>query len=115
MLNNREYAEDVLQETFLDAFRKLDSFSGKASFGAWVKKIAINKCINVINRRQFKFESIENDTLGSTEENDEDYGISLRPERVHASIKQLPDGCRVIFNLYQLEGSAHNEIDQIGQ
>jgi len=52
MLRNREEAEDMLQESFTDAFRKLNSFRYDSSFGAWLKQITVNKCINEMKRKK---------------------------------------------------------------
>src|SRR5688500_11521308 len=55
LLNNRMEAEDVLQEAFSDAFRHLDTFEYKSSFGAWLKQIVINKCINHLRKKKLAF------------------------------------------------------------
>ncbi len=52
MMNNREEAEDILQDAFTDAFRRLNSFRYESGFGSWFKRIVINKCINEIKRRK---------------------------------------------------------------
>jgi len=52
MMNNREDAEDILQEAFVQAFAKLESFRYESTFGAWLKRIVINTCINAINKRK---------------------------------------------------------------
>ena len=51
ILNNREDAEDILQETFVDCFRYIDSFRFESTFGAWLKKILVNKCINHLKKK----------------------------------------------------------------
>ena len=52
IVNNRADAEDVLQESFLDAFRTLHNFSYRSTFGAWLKKIVVNKSINLLRKRK---------------------------------------------------------------
>ena len=52
MMNSRKEAEDMLQEAFSDAFRRLGSFWYESTFGAWLKRIVVNNCINEINRRK---------------------------------------------------------------
>jgi len=52
MMNHREDAEDLLQESFADAFRKLDTFVYNSTFGAWLKRIVVNNCINELKRRK---------------------------------------------------------------
>ncbi|MBL7113114.1 MAG: sigma-70 family RNA polymerase sigma factor [Bacteroidales bacterium] len=115
MLNNREEAEDLLQESFTDAFLKLDSFRYESSFGAWIKRIVINKCINYTQKR--KIELIYPENIGTMDAADDevvDYeGIDMDVKRVHEAVEKLPDGYRVIFSLYALEGYDHTEISEI--
>jgi RNA polymerase sigma-70 factor (ECF subfamily) len=107
MMNKREEAEDMLQESFTEAFMRLDTFRYESSFGAWLKRITINKCINA--------DLIPVETLPDKYEDDkmdEDVqGLSV--EKVQLAMKQLPEGYRVIFSLYLLEGYDHAEISGI--
>ena len=110
ILNNREDAEDILQETFVDCFRKLDSFQFRSTFGAWLKKILLNKCINQLKKRKVDLELCEELPNNiSTEESD----IVFNTKKIFKSIEMLPDGYRVILTLYLLEGYDHTEISQI--
>ena len=114
ILNNREEAEDMLQESFNEAFLKLKSFRYESSFGAWLKRIVINKCINAIKKK--KPDIIFTDDIHNHEAIDEtiDYNdIKMNVEKIHNAIEQLPDGYRMIFSLYLLEGYDHAEIAQI--
>jgi RNA polymerase sigma-70 factor (ECF subfamily) len=110
MLNNREDAEDMLQETFVDCFRNLNSFRFESTFGAWLKRILINKCINHLQKK--KVDLMLTDELPNKaydEEEETDYDIS----GIIKGIEKLPDGYRVILTLYLLEGYDHSEIAQI--
>ncbi|MFC2137539.1 RNA polymerase sigma factor [Bacteroidota bacterium] len=115
MMSSREEAEDMLQEAFSEAFLKLDSFRYESSFGAWLKRIVINKCINEIKRR--KAEVLYYDDLKQLDKDDDDFvnyeEIQLDVKKVHKAIEQLPEGYRIIFSLYLLEGYDHTEIAQI--
>ena len=115
IMNNREEAEDLLQESFCDAFTKLDSFRYESSFGTWLKRIVINKCINWIHKRKIKLvfpEELDESVLKT--ENEVDYGdISMNVTKIHQAIGLLPDGYRIIFSLYALEGYDHTEISEI--
>ena len=115
MLNNLEEAEDLLQDSFCDAFMKLGTFRYESSFGAWLKRIVINKCINWIQKKKIKLifpeeldESIQN---AETEMDYED--INMEVMRIHQAIGQLPDGYRIIFSLYAIEGYDHTEISEV--
>ena len=110
IVNNREDAEDLLQEAFIECFRNIGSFRFESTFGAWLKRIVVNKCINQIKKKKIDLTFCE--TLPSTlyEEDDEpDYDTS----EIFRSIEMLPDGYRIILTLYLLEGYDHSEISQI--
>ncbi len=110
-MNTTSDAEDVLQESFISAFRNLHKYEEKSSFGAWLKRIVVNKCITLLNKqKQLDFVAL-NGIPSEAEEEPEEGSIS--PEMVHHAIKALPTGCRTIFTLYSLEGYSHQEIASI--
>jgi RNA polymerase sigma factor (sigma-70 family) len=109
-------AEDVMQESFLAAFEKIDTYSGTVSFGAWLKKIVINRSLDVLNKRKAVFEDIELHAGikdESQEESMRNEEIDVRVGAVKEAIERLPDGYRVILSLYLLEGYDHDEIADI--
>lgn len=112
ILNKREDAEDIVQEGFVECFRNLETFRFESTFGAWLKKIIVNKCINQIKKK--KIDVTLYDTLPPTiEEEDEEREVAYSTEKIIKSIEQLPDGYRIILTLYLLEGYDHSEISQI--
>ena len=111
MLNNEVEAEDVMQEAFLKAFTKIDTYEGKVSFGAWLKKIVINRSLDQLKKRKVKFEEL-NEKI--PDEEPVSFDISeIQLEKLKKTIQQLPDGYRVVLSLYLLEGFDHEEIAQI--
>lgn len=114
MLNNRADAEDILQESFTKAFKNLIQFKYESSFGAWLKRIVINNCINHLKKRKLKWVEIESAATNMKAQTT-DYQLNQLPkiEHVKEKIKQLPDGFRVVLSLYLLEGYDHKEISQI--
>ena len=110
MMNNREDAEDILQEAFLECFRNIGSFRFESTFGAWLKSILINRCINQLRKK--KVELVLSESLPPVMAEEE-------PEPVYDTVKifngieQLPDGYRIVLTLYLLEGYDHTEIAQI--
>ena len=114
MLGNSSLAEDALQEAFISAFSKLHTYQGRASFGAWLKRIVINKCLSAIKKQRIQYEPLEDSQLENLPDRKTSIESSpIDPRLIHQAIKELPDGCRVIFTLYQLEGYDHKEISSI--
>jgi len=113
MMNSREEAEDMLQESFSEAFLKLGTFRFESAFGAWLKRITVNKCINALKKKKADLVPVE-ELPESTEESDTAPGDpGLTVEQVQHAMEQLPEGYRVVFSLYLLEGYDHGEISQI--
>ncbi|WP_430816006.1 RNA polymerase sigma factor [Carboxylicivirga sp. RSCT41] len=114
MMNSTEDAEDMLQEVFCEAFRRLGSFRFESTFGAWIKRITINRCINELKRRKLNLELNEEITpdIHSDEKEDDDE-LNLKVEHIKLAMSMLPDGYRVVFTLYMLEGYDHQEIAEI--
>ncbi len=112
--NNELDAEDVLQEAFVSAFKNIHSYKGTASIGAWLKRIVINNSITAVKKRKAN--------LVAMEEHGEyadivDYGgdevLYLNIDKIRNAIQLLPDGYRVVFSLYLMEGYDHQEIASI--
>ncbi len=112
MVQNPHDAEDVLQSIFVEVFTKLDSFRHESSIGAWMKRITINKCINFLKSRRLAFSEL---TAGAdrTDDPEPEPEAPFSVERINRAISELPDGYRVVFSLYAVEGYDHEEIAQI--
>ncbi|MEM9886710.1 MAG: RNA polymerase sigma factor [Bacteroidota bacterium] len=111
MLNNEADAEDVLQNSFLDVFRRMDSFRQEASVGAWMKRIVINNCINFLKKKRIAFQELEERHASTVIVEDRSPQINVRA--IDLAIKSLSNGYRIVFSLYALEGYDHKEIAQI--
>lgn len=114
MVRDELDAEDLLQNSFVDVFTKLHTFRFQSSVGAWIKRIVVNNCINFLKRKKIYFEElddrhvpVEEDTTGHPPIQ----GLSV--ELVRKAMYELPDGYRVVFSLYMLEGYDHKEIGNI--
>lgn len=107
---NEEDAEDVLQEAFLSAFNNLESYRGDATFGAWLKRIVVNKSINAIKKRKENVIAQGEEFDVPAEVSDTDYMPELSVDKVKRCIEILPDGYRAVLSLYLLEGYDHEEI-----
>jgi len=110
MLGNKMDAEDVIQDAFVTAFRKIGDYRGEASFGAWLRRIVVNHCINFLQRNKSFFESLDSQTGQFQEEDNEEEAYGFPPEMIHGAVKNLPEGSRVVLNLFLFEGYKHREI-----
>ncbi len=114
IVNNTEEAEDVLQEAFISAFKNLHHYRGDATFGAWLKRIVVNKAINYLKKK--KMERFPEDEKWDVKEEvivDEFEHFPFSVEKVRSAIESLPDGYRTVLSLYLLEGYDHGEIAEI--
>lgn len=107
-------AEDVMQEAFLKAFAKIRTYRGKVSFGAWLKKIVVNKSLDFLRLRRDRL-SLEE--VGEIEEIRDEPADSMdvepRVEEIREAIRLLPEGYRIVLSLILLEGYDHEEVADI--
>ena len=116
IVNDGMEAEDVMQEAFLSAFEKIGTYSGTVSFGAWLKRIVVNRSLDALGKRKAVFEDIESHTGlrdDSPDETSYKEDLESRVEEVKAAIERLPEGYRVILSLYLIEGYDHDEIAEM--
>lgn len=108
-----DLAEDIMQESFLKAFRNLDQYSGEVTFGAWLKKIVINLSLDYLRKQRIKFEEIDDHENSLAEQEEEKINPEITIEDIRREIQKLPDGYRLVLSLYLLEGYDHDEIAEI--
>jgi RNA polymerase sigma factor (sigma-70 family) len=114
MTGQQEEAEDMLQESFTYAFNRLGSFRFESSFGAWLKRIVVNTCINHLKKRKVDLVYTEQHNDPPPDNDPVDYEeIQFRVEQVNRAVELLPEGYRIVFSLYLLEGYDHKEISEI--
>ena len=110
MVPVRMDAEDIVQETFIRVFKGLDKFRADAQLLTWVKRIGINVALQHL-RKDGRMELVE---IGEVPQPaSEPDRVEYDMKAVHEGIKMLPEGSRVIFSLYLLEGYRHGEIAEI--
>ena len=107
-------AEDAMQEAFIKAFTKLHQYQGEVTFGAWLKRIVINKCIDKLKAKKLELVALNEHILGTAEEDENwqvDDGIGV--EQVKKAIEELPEKYKYPLMLYLIEGYDHEEIADI--
>ena len=117
IVKNSAEAEDVMQESFLNAFTKLHTFKGEVTFGSWLKRIVINNSIYHFRKQQKKNEVAIDDILYKVEDNDvnaSDHGdTELKAQKVMETMKRLKDNYRISLTLHLVEGYDYEEISKI--
>ena len=119
ILQNTYDAEDMMQEAFLNAFTKLDSFKGEVPFGAWLKRIVINKSLTHIKKKN-KLQEVNLEVVDKKLESESgneqeavdmkiDY-VNLKVKEVSKAMAQLKESYRTILNLSLVEGYDNEEI-----
>jgi RNA polymerase sigma factor (sigma-70 family) len=117
IVKNSMVAEDVVQESFITVFKSLGTFRGEATFENWLRRIVIHKSIDLLRKEKMYFtEDIKELDYPDYEETNNDFEPG-RDEKLINEIKkqvnELPDGYRIIFSLFYIEGYDHEEIGQI--
>jgi RNA polymerase sigma-70 factor (ECF subfamily) len=112
LMNNKMDAEDILQESFVTAFRKLGELENLNAFGSWLKRIVINNCISQQRKRKIHLEEI-GDQGFENDPDPEEPGPMVDPSAMHQAIKELPDKGRTVLVLRALEGYKHKEIAEM--
>lgn len=109
-------AEDAVQEAFIKAFVKLEQYNAEASFGSWLKRIVINKCLDVLKSKRKHIIALEDYHLDSLDLDDDDNWMiddEITVEEVKEAIVQLPEKYSNVLMLYLIEGYDHQEISEI--
>jgi len=106
-------AEDMMQEGFIKAFRKIDSFNQSVSFGAWLKRIVINQCLDWLKKRKLKIVNLDDAQVKHHEEDDWQIEQTVSMTQIIEAIDALPESNRIVVKLFLLEGYDHQEISQI--
>jgi len=115
IVNDSLEAEDIMQESFLKAFEKINFYKGEVSFGAWLKRIVINHSLDELRKRKLDINSMEESVYELKEEDkiDNHDEVSLKVDEIKKGIRKLPDGYRIVLSLYLIEGYDHDEISEI--
>lgn len=109
-------AEDIVQEAFIKAFARLDQYRAEVSFGAWLKRIVVNRCIDVLKSKKQRLVELEEHHLNVVDAKDENEWLvddDITIEDVKSAIEELPEKYRYVVMLYLIEGYDHSEISEI--
>ena len=112
LLGNKEDAEDIVQDSFVSAFKNLTNFNYESTFGAWLKRIVINKSINHLKAKRISVVPMHAHEFHLKDEGPEETE-AVDIKKVKLGIEKLPAGYQQIINLYLIEGYDHIEIGEV--
>lgn len=113
ILQHQTEAEDALQEAFIKIFNNIQQYRNESSIGSWMKQIVTNTCLNILRKKKLVLDELVDDISEneneSERENEHDYSI----EDIKKAIEELPQGYRVVFNLFMFEEYTHKQIAEM--
>jgi RNA polymerase sigma factor (sigma-70 family) len=110
---NIDEAEDALQEGFIKVFNNIDKFRNEGSFEGWIRRIIVNTSLNYYKSNLKHYFGVDYDEIQEVIEDDKLQYDNLSVEYLLKIIHNLPEGYRLVFNLYEIEGYSHKEIAEM--
>jgi len=112
-VQNSDDAEDVVQESFIKAFQRIHQFKGEVTFGAWLKRIVINKSIDFLKARKQRLVELDENYLQLSEDEDWTVDNDITIDQVKMAIGQLPEKYKYVVMMFLIEGFDHREISEV--
>lgn len=109
---SQQEAEDVLQEAFIKIYKNLNTYRGESRLDYWIKRIVINTALNNQRKKLYMYPMVDIDEVQNTVERNKVLS-DFRVDELLRMIRELPDGCQTIFNLFAIEGYSHKEIAEM--
>lgn len=110
ILQHQAEAEDALQEAFIKVFNNIQQYRNESSIGSWIKQIVTNTCLNVLKKRKIIFNELDDNVELSETESDNNNETDFSIDDIKKAIEELPQGYRVVFNLFTFEDYSHKQI-----
>lgn len=112
-LKNEDDAEDVLQEAFVKAFQKIEQYKGEVSFGAWLKKIVVNRSLDFLKVKKAHMVALDETYMQVAQDDDWTIDDGITVQDVRMAMDGLSEKYRLVLQLYLMEGYDHEEISEI--
>jgi RNA polymerase sigma-70 factor (ECF subfamily) len=109
---SRFEAEDIFHEAFVKVFKNLNNYNG-GSFEGWMRRIFVNTAINYYHKNRKYQEQLDYSTIEESSPSEEDIVSNLSGKELLLLIDQLPEGYKLVFNLYEVEGYTHREVGEM--
>ncbi|NQZ44855.1 MAG: RNA polymerase sigma factor [Flavobacteriaceae bacterium] len=112
-MKSSDDAEDVVQEAFIKAFQRIGQFKGEVSFGAWLKRIVVNGCIDFLKSKHQRTVALDEGYMHMADDGNWEVEESISMAEIKQSIDQLSEKYRYVVQLFLVEGYDHAEISGI--
>ncbi len=103
-------AEDIMQDAFVVLYRDLYQYRPVRALGAWVRRVTVNVALQHVRKKRMIFSDVALNTLTERVQGDETIMGNINAKEIMRMVQLLPDGYRMVFNLYVVEGFSHKEI-----
>src|SRR4030042_232169 len=113
MVRNYDDARDLAQETFIKAFRKINTFHGRSKFSTWLYRIAMNNCLNFIKKQRPTEQLYEEIRIGKSDDPVQIFKNKRFREQLREAVAKLPEVQRAVFTLRTLEDFSYEEVSEI--
>ena len=110
-IKDLQKSEEVMLNGFLKVFTKLHQYSEKGSFEGWIRKIMVYECISYLRKKKKLLFTDSIESFESVVDNEIELKIAVEDLQIY--INKLPEGCKIVFNMYVIEGYKHAEIAEI--
>jgi RNA polymerase sigma factor (sigma-70 family) len=111
--SDRDKAKDILQEAFIKIFKNIDRYNRKSPLIGWMRKVISNTAIDHCRKKHREFEFISIENVSPPLSDDDPAGSVLNTEDIISQVNRLPNGARIIFQLFAIEGYSHKEIAKL--
>jgi len=108
-----DIAQDVMQEAFIKAFKKIETYTGEASFGSWLKRIVINQSLDWLKKRKLETVELKEEVAYLPNDDPWEVDTDISMSLIYKCIEALPQKCKNVVKLYLIEGYDHQEVAQI--
>lgn len=112
-LKNKGDAEDVVQESFIKAFQKIEQYRGEVTFGAWLKRIVVNRSLDFLKAKKEKHIELKESYMQVVEDDDWSVADDVTANEVKSKMQELPEKYKHVVRMFLVEGYDHSEISQI--
>ena len=112
-IRDLQFAEDVMVQGFVKVFKNLENFRNEGSFEGWIRRIMVREAIDYLRKKQFVV--FDGEAMDTSTQKQVDFSTSLEIEEIQALIDSLPEGYKMVFVLYAIEGYKHQEIAEVLQ